>query len=92
MNILADLMASANTPSETPSSQEQGSTPDASIGTQKNNNRAKTYPAWGHCKQVVESGKQFCYAYIMRSLLGVEEFIGLNFIWLEKEEMLSLVE
>ncbi|XP_025652305.1 uncharacterized protein [Arachis hypogaea] len=50
-------MASANTPSETPSSQEQGSTPDASIGTQKNNNRAKTDHAWGHCKQVVESGK-----------------------------------
>ncbi|XLR13709.1 hypothetical protein S83_041647 [Arachis hypogaea] len=36
--------------------------------------------------------KQFCYAYIVRSLLGVEEFIGLSFICLEKEEMLSLVE
>ncbi|XP_020970105.1 probable LRR receptor-like serine/threonine-protein kinase At3g47570 [Arachis ipaensis] len=46
LNILADLMSAANTPSETPSSQEQGSTADASIGTQKNNNRAKNDLAW----------------------------------------------
>ncbi|KAL4345164.1 hypothetical protein AHAS_Ahas11G0251000 [Arachis hypogaea] len=85
-------MASANTPSEIPSSQEQGSTPDASIGTQKNNNGANTNFAWGHCKQVVKSEKPFCYVYTMRRLLGVVEFIGLSFIWLEKEEILSHVE
>ncbi|XP_025651956.1 uncharacterized protein [Arachis hypogaea] len=50
-------MASSNTPSETPTSQEQGSTPDPSIGTQKNSNRGKTDPAWGHCKQVLDKGK-----------------------------------
>ncbi|KAL4321802.1 hypothetical protein AHAS_Ahas14G0146900 [Arachis hypogaea] len=52
-------MASSNTPSETPTptSQEQGSTPDPTIGTQKNSNRGKTDPAWGHCKQVLDKGK-----------------------------------
>ncbi|XP_015950221.1 uncharacterized protein LOC107475100 [Arachis duranensis] len=50
-------MASSNTPSETPTSQEQGSTPDPPIGTQKNSNREKTDPAWGHCKQVLDKGK-----------------------------------
>ncbi|KAL4355706.1 hypothetical protein AHAS_Ahas09G0013500 [Arachis hypogaea] len=50
-------MASSNTPSETPTSQEQGSTPDPSVGTQKNSNRGKTDPAWGHCKQVLDKEK-----------------------------------
>ncbi|KAL4316155.1 hypothetical protein AHAS_Ahas15G0256800 [Arachis hypogaea] len=81
-------MASANTPSL----QEQGSTPNASIGTQKNNNRAKTDPIWGIVNKLWNLEKPFCYAYIVRSLLGVEEFIGLIFIWLEKEEILSHVE
>ncbi|KAL4382048.1 hypothetical protein AHAS_Ahas04G0194500 [Arachis hypogaea] len=70
-------MASANTPSETPSSQEQGSTPDASIGTQKNNNRAKTDPAWGHCKQVVESGKTILLCIYCEKLIrggGIHRF------------------
>ncbi|XLR40516.1 hypothetical protein S83_025176, partial [Arachis hypogaea] len=44
-------MGSSNTPSETPTSQEQGSTLDPTIGTQKNSNRGKTDHAWGHCKQ-----------------------------------------
>ncbi|XLR13394.1 hypothetical protein S83_041332 [Arachis hypogaea] len=64
-------MASANIPLETPSSQEQGSTPDASIGNQKNNNRAKTDPAWGHCKQVVESRKTILlYIYCEKLIRG----------------------
>ncbi|XP_016178561.1 uncharacterized protein LOC107621023 [Arachis ipaensis] len=70
-------MASANTPSETPSSQEQGSTPDASIGTQKNNNRAKTDHAWGHCKQVVESGKTILLCIYCEKLIrggGIHRF------------------
>ncbi|XP_052111648.1 uncharacterized protein LOC107470826 [Arachis duranensis] len=50
-------MASSNTPSETPTSQEQGSTPDPTIGTQKTSNRGKTDPAWGHCKQVLDKEK-----------------------------------
>ncbi|XP_057719848.1 uncharacterized protein LOC130934278 [Arachis stenosperma] len=54
-------MASSNAPLETPTptSQEQGSTPDPSptIGTQKASNRGKTDPAWGHCKQVLDKEK-----------------------------------
>ncbi|KAL4275641.1 hypothetical protein AHAS_Ahas20G0127500 [Arachis hypogaea] len=37
LNCTSPIMASANIPSEIPSSQEQRSTPNASIGTQKNN-------------------------------------------------------
>ncbi|XP_057757176.1 uncharacterized protein LOC130976341 [Arachis stenosperma] len=58
-------MASANIPSKTPSLQEQGSTFDASIGTQKNNNRAKINPAWGHYKQIVKSGKNHSVMHIL---------------------------
>ncbi|XP_025645006.1 uncharacterized protein [Arachis hypogaea] len=70
-------MSAANTPSETPSSQEQGSTADASIGTQKNNNRAKNDPAWGHCKQVVESGKTILLCIYCEKLIrggGIHRF------------------
>ncbi|XLR48029.1 hypothetical protein S83_032689 [Arachis hypogaea] len=70
-------MTFANTPSETPSSQEQGSTPDASIRTQKNNNRAKTDPAWGHCKQVVKFGKTILLCIYCEKLIrdgGIHQF------------------
>ncbi|KAL4328891.1 hypothetical protein AHAS_Ahas13G0245400 [Arachis hypogaea] len=70
-------MAYANIPSEIPSSQEQGSTPDASIGTQKNNNRAKTDPAWGHCKENVESGKTILLCIYCEKLIrgrGIHRF------------------
>ncbi|KAL4373399.1 hypothetical protein AHAS_Ahas05G0077900 [Arachis hypogaea] len=89
---LSNRMASANTPSETPSSQEQGSTPDASIGTQKTIIEQIPILHGVIVNKLWSLEKQFCYAYIVRSLLGVEEFIGLSFIWMEKEEMLSLVE
>ncbi|XP_016164931.1 uncharacterized protein LOC107607495 [Arachis ipaensis] len=66
-------MASSNTPSETPTptSQEQGSTPDPTIGTQKNSNRGKTDPAWGHCKQVLDKGKTtLVYIYCEKHIKG----------------------
>nr|XP_025664895.1 uncharacterized protein LOC112763443 [Arachis hypogaea] len=50
-------MASSQTPSETPPSQEQASsaTPTPDLTTKRvYNNRGKTDPAWGHCKQIVE--------------------------------------
>ncbi|XLR41669.1 hypothetical protein S83_026329 [Arachis hypogaea] len=50
-------MASSNTRSETPTSYEQELTPDPTIETQKNSNRGKTDPAWGHCKQVMDKEK-----------------------------------
>ncbi|XLR27007.1 hypothetical protein S83_054907, partial [Arachis hypogaea] len=74
---LSNRMSFANTPSETPSSQEQGSTTDASIGTQKNNNRAKNDPAWDHCKQVVESGKTILLCIYCEKLIrggGIHRF------------------
>ncbi|XLR03426.1 hypothetical protein S83_069624, partial [Arachis hypogaea] len=74
---LSNRMSAVNTPSETPSSQEQGSTADASIGTQKNNNRAKNDPAWGHCKQVVESGKTILLCIYCEKLIrggGIHRF------------------
>ncbi|XLR70134.1 hypothetical protein S83_020806, partial [Arachis hypogaea] len=50
-------MASSQTPSEMPPSQEQASsaTPIPDLTTKRvYNNRGKTDPAWGHCKQIVE--------------------------------------
>ncbi|KAL4306301.1 hypothetical protein AHAS_Ahas16G0164600 [Arachis hypogaea] len=77
LHCTCKLMSFANTPSETPSSQEQGSTTDASIGTQKNNNRAKNDPAWDHCKQVVESGKTILLCIYCEKLIrggGIHRF------------------
>ncbi|KAL4300407.1 uncharacterized protein LOC107607456 [Arachis ipaensis] len=50
-------MALSNAPSETPTFQEQGSTLDATIRTQKNSNRGKIDPVCGHYKQVMDKGK-----------------------------------
>ncbi|XLR18097.1 hypothetical protein S83_046009 [Arachis hypogaea] len=70
-------MASANTPSETPSSQEQGSTLDASIGTQKNNSRAKKILHGVIVNRLWNLEKLFYYAYIFEKLIrggGIHRF------------------